>query len=103
MANSQARLIVALLVFGTGRGIYDSNAVPVLCQIAPAQLRSTGYGVFNLVSCIVGGITAAAASYLKSAIGLGLAFQFAAAILIAAALILLTVRPRPVTSNDSIA
>jgi len=103
VASSQALLIVALLVFGLGRGIYDSNAMPVLCQIAPAQLRSTGYGVFNLVSCIVGGITAAAAGYLKSAIGLGIAFQFAAAILIAAALILLTVRPRPVTSNDSIA
>jgi hypothetical protein len=43
----------------------------------------------------VGGITAAAAGYLKSALGLGFAFQVAAAILIAAALTLLTVRPRP--------
>jgi len=94
VANAQALLIVALLMFGIGRGIYDSNAMPVLCQIAPAQYRATGYGVFNFVSCMVGGITAAAAGYLKSAIGLGLAFQFAAAILIAAALILLTVRPR---------
>jgi sugar phosphate permease len=94
VANAQALLIVALLMFGIGRGIYDSNAMPVLCQIAPAQYRSTGYGVFNFVSCMVGGITAAAAGYLKSAIGLGLAFQFAAAILIAAALVLLTVRPR---------
>jgi MFS family permease len=103
VASSQALLIMALLVFGLGRGIYDSNAMPVLCQIAPTQFRSTGYGVFNLVSCIVGGIAAAAAGYLKSAIGLGLAFQAAAAILIAATLILLTVRPRPVTSNNSIA
>ena len=55
------------------------------------------------IRCIVGGIAAAAAGYLKSAIGLGLAFQAAAAILIAATLILLTVRPRPVTSNNSIA
>lgn len=102
VASSQALLIVALLTFGVGSGIYDSNAVPVLCQIAPAQFRSTGYGVFNLVSCIVGGITAAAAGYLKSAIGLGFAFQVAAAILIAAALILLTVRPKPVMSKNSI-
>jgi len=102
VANSQALLIVALLIFGMGRGIYDSNAMPVLCQIAPAQFRSTGYGVFNLVACIVGGIAAAAAGYLKSVIGLGFAFQIAAAILFAAALILLTVRPRPVTSGNSI-
>jgi len=93
VANSQALLIVALLMFGMGRGIYDSNAMPVLCQIAPAQFRSTGYGVFNFVSCMVGGITVVTAGYLKSVIGLGLAFQVAAAILIAAALILLTVRP----------
>ena len=93
VANSQALLIVALLMFGMGRGIYDSNAMPVLCQIAPAQFRSTGYGVFNFVSCMVGGITVVTAGYLKSVIGLGLAFQVAAAVLIAAALILLTVRP----------
>jgi MFS family permease len=95
--NSQALLIVALLVFGMGRGIYDSNAMPVLCQIAPAQLRSTGYGIFNLLACIVGGVATAAAGYLKSAIGLGLAFQAAAAILITAALVLLTVQPKPAT------
>ena len=98
VANAQALLIAALLMFGIGRGIYDSNAMPVLCQIAPAQYRATGYGVFNFVSCMVGGITAAAAGYLKSAIGLGLAFQFAAAILIAAALVLLTVRPTSATA-----
>jgi len=103
VASSQALLIVALLIFGIGRGIYDSNAMPVLCQIAPAELRSTGYGVFNLVSCVVGGITAAAAGYLKSALGLGFAFQVAAAILVAAALTLLTVRPRPVIPEAPIA
>lgn len=95
-ADSWLLLIFALLVFGMGRGIYDSNAMPVLCQIAPPQLRATGYGIFNLVACIVGGVTAAAAGYLKSAIGLGVAFQAAAAILIAACLMLLTVRPQQV-------
>ncbi|MBM3744986.1 MAG: MFS transporter [Acidobacteria bacterium] len=95
VANSMAFLTGALLVFGLGRGIYDSNAMPVLCQIAPAELRSTGYGVFNLVSCIVGGIAAAAAGYLKAAIGLGAAFQIAAGVLVAAAITLLAVRPNP--------
>jgi MFS family permease len=95
VATSPALLILALVLFGLGRGSYDSNAMPVLCQIAPAELRSTGYGVFNLVSCIVGGISAATAGYLKSALGLGVAFQAAAAILAIAALTLLTVRPKP--------
>ena len=102
-AGSQALLIVALLIFGLGRGIYDSNAMPVLCQIAPPALRATGYGIFNLISCIVGGITAAAAGYLKSALGLGFAFQASAAILIAAALILMTVRPKPAEAENAVA
>jgi MFS family permease len=93
VAGSQPLLIAALLVFGLGRGIYDSNAMPVLCQIAPAEFRSTGYGVFNMISCIVGGVAAAAAGYLKSVIGLGAAFQAAAAILASAAIVLATVRP----------
>lgn len=94
MAGSQALLIAGLLVFGLGRGMFDSNAMPVLCQIAPPQLRSTGFGIFNMVSCIIGGIAAAAAGFLKQTLGLGFAFQLAAFILIAAALLLSTVKPQ---------
>jgi len=90
---SRAILLPALVLFGLGRGIYDSNAMPVLCQIAPAQLRSTGYGVFNLFSCVAGGVAAALAGYLKSRLGLAVAFQAAALVLIAAAGLLLTVKP----------
>lgn len=93
VASSKMLLIAGLLVFGLGRGMYDSNAMPVLCQIAPQQLRSTGFGIFNMVSCIIGGMAAAGAGYLKSAIGLGVAFQFAAVILAAAAVLLWTIRP----------
>ncbi len=86
-------LIAALIIYGLGRGIYDSNAMPVLCQIAPDELRSTGYGVFNFASCVVGGVAAALAGFLKSSLGLGLAFQAAALLLVGAAWALLTVRP----------
>lgn len=95
VAHAQTLLIVALLTFGIGRGVYDSNAMPVLCQLAPAQYRSTGYGIFNFVSCMVGGVAAAAAGFLKSVLGLGVAFQAAAAVLVIAAFVLLTVQPNP--------
>jgi MFS family permease len=39
-------LIAALVLFGIGRGMFDANAMPVLCQFASPELRSTGYGVF---------------------------------------------------------
>lgn len=42
--GSQAVLVTALLLFGAGRGFYDCNTMPVLCQIARDDLRSTGYG-----------------------------------------------------------
>ena len=37
----------ALVVFGLARGFADSNSMPILCQIAPARYRATGYGVLN--------------------------------------------------------
>ena len=82
-------LITALVAFGLGRGMYDSNAMPVLCLIAPERVRATGYGVFNLFACIVGGLTAGLAGWLKSAIGLDRAFQMAAGLLAVSAIALL--------------
>jgi len=94
-ASAQMLLIIALVTFGIGRGIYDSNTMPVLCQVAPAEYRATGYGIFNFFSCVVGGVAAGAAGFLKSVIGLGVAFQVAAVILVGACVALLTVRPNP--------
>ncbi|MES2921834.1 MAG: MFS transporter [Verrucomicrobiota bacterium] len=47
--------IAALVVFGIGWGFFDSNNMPILCQIVPTRLRATGYGFMNLVSISCGG------------------------------------------------
>jgi MFS transporter, Spinster family, sphingosine-1-phosphate transporter len=47
--------IAALVVFGIGWGFFDSNNMPILCQIVPTKLRATGYGFMNLVSISCGG------------------------------------------------
>jgi MFS transporter, Spinster family, sphingosine-1-phosphate transporter len=83
---------ITLAVFGIGRGMFDANSMPVLCQIAPAGLRSTGYGIFNMAGCIVGGVMAAVAGFLKDRYGLGMMFQFAAGCLLASAIVLLRLR-----------
>lgn len=85
-------LVAALIIFGLGRGLYDCNAMPVLSQIAPAHLRATGYGIFNLAGCLVGGVTAAFAGFFKQAIGLSAAFQLAALVALGCGLLLLRVR-----------
>ena len=44
-----------LILFGLGWGFFDANNMPILCQIVPARLRATGYGLMNMVSITVGG------------------------------------------------
>lgn len=47
--------IAFLILFGFGWGFFDSNNMPILCQITRPHLRATGYGIMNLVSISCGG------------------------------------------------
>lgn len=55
-AGSLTTAIMCLILFGIGWGLFDGNNMPILCQIAPSQLRATGYGIMNLVSISCGGL-----------------------------------------------
>jgi predicted MFS family arabinose efflux permease len=90
--GSHAVLVAALLVFGVGKGFYDCNQMPVLCQIARPNLRATGYGIFNFGACIAGGIMAFAAGATKNTLGLAFALQLSACVLAVAAVLLLRLR-----------
>ena len=96
LGHTDARvvLIAALILFGAGRGFYDCNTMPVLCQVARDDLRSTGYGIFNFAGCLAGGVVAALAGALKNAIGLAAAFQIAAAILCLSSILLVRIRTK---------
>jgi MFS family permease len=48
--------IVFLMLFGLGWGFFDTNNMPILCQITRPELRATGYGLMNLVSISAGGL-----------------------------------------------
>ena len=51
-------LVVALgglVACGLTRAFTDANMMPVLCMVAPAGYRATGYGILNLLSCLAGG------------------------------------------------
>lgn len=47
--------VAFLVLFGIGWGFFDSNNMPILCQVARPELRATGYGIMNLVSISCGG------------------------------------------------
>lgn len=92
---SAAILIFAMVMFGIGRGMYDCNTMPVLCQIARDDLRSTGFGLFNLVGPLAGGAVAAAAGALKSTLGIGGALQISGVLLLASGALLLSIKLPP--------
>ena len=79
-------LIPCLVSFGLGRGFWDSNLMPVLCQVISEKLRATAYGIFNSAGCIGGGVMALVAGALKSTVGLAAALEISAASILVAAL-----------------
>jgi MFS family permease len=86
--TSVGLLIGGLILFGLGRGFYDCNVMPVLCQVARPDLRATGYGIFNLAGCLAGGAVTLLAGALKDAVGLGTIFQVAGLLLLVATLVI---------------
>lgn len=83
-------LVSACVVFGLGRGLFDCNLMPVVCQVT--SLRATAYGVLNFTSCIAGGAMAAAGGALKSSIGLAGALEVSGLLLVAGAVWLMAIR-----------
>ncbi len=91
---TQSGTVVIAMLLGIGllRPWFDVNAMPVLRQLVPAELCGTGYGLLNMIGCLAGGISAFVAGGIKDTLGLGAAFECAAAVLIVGAAFLLFVR-----------
>lgn len=82
LANTSvlAVAIAGLCVYGFTRVFSDANLMPILCQVADSRYRATGYGVLNLFSCLVGGITVYLGGVLRDAhISVSTLFMAAAA------------------------
>ncbi len=92
LTGSMPVLIIALITFGLGRGLFDCTTMPVLREIASPKLSATGYGLFNLGGALVGGVGAAVAGSMRNTLGLGGAFQFAALVLLVGVIALNHVR-----------
>jgi MFS family permease len=88
--------VAFLILFGLGWGFFDSNNMPILCQIARPELRATGYGLMNLVSISAGGLADRGFGFLRDQhVPLfGIFSVFASAAVISVVLVLL-IKPRP--------
>ena len=84
-----------LALFGLGWGFFDSNNMPILCQIVRPELRATGYGVMNLVSISCGGFADWGFGALRDRdVPLNLIFGVFAGIALLSVVIVLMIRPR---------
>lgn len=88
-------LYTAMIFFGLGKGMYDGNIMPVLCEGISTRLRATAFGFLNFAGTFAGGVSAAAAGGLKSTIGLSGTFVLCGVLLVSAAGLLLVVRIQP--------
>lgn len=85
--------IAALVLYGLARGFYDANLMPVLRSAVDERFSATGYGVLNLMGCLVGGAMVYVGGWLKDAqVDLALVFRVSAAGLLLTALILFSLR-----------
>ncbi len=94
--------VAFLILFGVGWGFFDSNNMPILCQIARPELRATGYGIMNLVSISCGGLADWGFGILRDRrVPLSGVFAiFASAALVSVILVLL-IRPRDTEPLDA--
>ena len=86
--------IGGLMLYGLMRSTADANMMPILCLIADPRYRATGYGILNLFSTLVGGLTIYAGGALRDAdVDLSRFFQCAAISLAICAGLLAMVKP----------
>jgi len=87
-------LYAAMAIFGLGKGMYDGNTMPLLCEGIPPRLRATAFGFLNFAGTLSGGLIAAVAGALKSTLGLGGTFAVCGLLLFAAGLLMASVQMR---------
>ena len=87
--------IAGLIFFGLAKAFADSNMMPILCSVVDSRYRATGYGLLNMFSCALGGLTIYAGGVLRDAdVNVGHVFQFAAACVLVCAFLLYFIRPQ---------
>lgn len=94
LAPSFWMVLVGTAAFGLGFGMFDANNMPILCQLAPARFRATGYGLMNFVGISFGAYLTPVLGQLKDhGVPLAQGFALCAIPVVIAALLMLSLRP----------
>ena len=93
--HSYFAMIGATLLFGIGYGMFDTNNMPILCQIIPQRQRATTYGIMNMVGVFAGYAVTLMLGSSKDTGNLGLDFsKLSIIVLIAIVLMLAFLKPK---------
>ena len=94
-APSLGVAVAFLILFGLGWGFFDSNNMPILCQLVPARLRATGYGLMNMVSITIGGLAVKQVGVMRDAgAAPAVIFSICAGAAAIAVVLVLLIKPR---------
>lgn len=97
MAGSTTILPLAIACFMTYSFMLtfnDSNMMPILGMVLDSRYRATGYGILNMLSCLVGGLSVYVSGVLLDArVDFGTIFQLLALIIGANAILLFFIKP----------
>ncbi|CAL1517244.1 MFS transporter [Chitinophaga sp. MM2321] len=103
IASSTPFLAIAVgcfMLFSLTKAFIDTNMMPILSMAANPRYLATGYGILNLVACIIGGVGLYAGGVLRDAqINLSKIYQVAALVMIASIVLLALVRPHTKTGD----
>jgi len=87
-------VIAGSIFFGLSFGMFDANNMPILCQLAPARFRATGYGLMNFVGISSGAYLTPLLGKLKdSGVPLATGFAYCAIPSLLAAILMFLLRP----------
>ena len=101
-APTLAVAVAGLILFGVGWGFYDTNHMPILCQIVRPELRATGFGFLNLVSISAGaGITWWLGALRDAHVPILFPCLVTAAAAAVSIALVLSIRPRNITETRS--
>ncbi len=89
-------MIAAAMLFGIGYGMFDTNNMPILCQIVPERQRATAYGMMNMVGVFAGYSVTLLLGSSTDAGSLGADFsKLAVVVVVAIVLLLFFIHPKP--------
>ena len=94
LGRSMVSAVSAGLCFGVGYGMFDANNMPILCQFIPSRQRAAAYGVMNMTGVFAGAVITRVLGRWAEHGDLGMGFAMMAAVLLAAMILLLLLRPQ---------